>query len=164
MGGGILPVANYNGQLYLLFSRERISYNSDRDKGKWSDFGGSKEKNETQYQTAIREGFEESNGILGNKKDIKKLIKYHLVGKIQDPQYSIWLVEVEYNPDIVQSFHDDFKNALKNNKEIVKARNGLFEKDKLVWITLKQLKRKKSMFRPWYRRFIPQIIKLLTNN
>jgi len=44
MGGGILPVARHNGQIYLLFSRERIAHNRHRDKGKWSDFGGSKEK------------------------------------------------------------------------------------------------------------------------
>ena len=163
MGGGILPVARHNGQIYLLFSRERIAHNRHRDKGKWSDFGGSKEKNETQYQTAIREGFEESNGILGSKRDVRNLVKYHLMGEIKDPQYSIWIVEVEYDTDIVHIFHDNFEKALKYQKDTVKAHNGLFEKDKLIWIKLSQLKRKSHIFRQWYKRFIPLIINLLNN-
>ena len=80
MGGGILPVAKHNGRIYLLFSRERKLLSNDKDKGKWSDFGGSREKNESQYETAIREGVEESAGILGNKSQLKKTIKNHLVG------------------------------------------------------------------------------------
>ena len=72
MGGGILPVARHNGEIYLLFSRERLIHSKDRDRGKWSDFGGSKEGNETQYRTAVREGVEESSGILGDKKDVRK--------------------------------------------------------------------------------------------
>ena len=68
MGGGILPVAEHKGDFYFLFSRERLAFSQDKDRGKWSDFGGSREGKETQYQTAIRECFEESNGILGNKK------------------------------------------------------------------------------------------------
>jgi len=164
MGGGILPIARHNGQIYLLFSRERLVHSHDRDRGKWSDFGGSREGNEIQYQTAIREGFEESSGILGSKKDVRNLVKYHLIGKIKDPQYSIWIVEVEYNPEIVHIFHDNFKKALKHQEAIIKAHNGLFEKDKLVWVKLNQLKRKAHIFRPWYQRFIPHIINLLKNN
>ena len=70
MGGGILPVTVYRNNVYFLFSREYI--NAKYDGGKWSDFGGSKEKSETFYDTAIREGYEESSGFLGNKSDIKK--------------------------------------------------------------------------------------------
>ena len=83
------------------------------------------------------------------------------MGRIHDKAYSIWLVEVDYQPDIVQIFRDHFKDALKNNLETVKKHNGLFEKDKLQWIKLSTLHKKKHMFRPWYKRFIPQIIELL---
>ena len=161
MGGGILPVAKHNGTYYLLFSRERLIHSRDRDRGKWSDFGGSREGKESQYQTAVREGVEESSGILGTKRNVRNLIKHHLVGKISDKAYSIWVVEVEYNPDIVGIFRNHFKDALKNNLEMVKKHNGLFEKDKLEWIKLSSLPRKKHLFRPWYKRFIPRIIHLL---
>ena len=83
------------------------------------------------------------------------------MGKIRDKAYSIWLVEVDYNPDIISVFRNHFKDALKNNLDSVKKHNGLFEKDKLQWIKLSTLDRKKYMFRPWYKRFIPQIIEVL---
>ena len=92
---------------------------------------------------------------------MRNLIKHHLVGKIPDKAYSIWVVEVEYNPDIVGIFRNHFKDALKINLEMVKKHNGLFEKDKLEWIKLSSLTRKKHLFRPWYKRFIPRIIQLL---
>ena len=97
-------------------------------RGKWSDFGGSREGKETQYRTAVREGVEESSGILGDKKDVRNLIRHHLMGKIHDKAYSIWLVEVDYNPDIVQVFRNHFKDALKNNLETVKKHNGSIRK------------------------------------
>ena len=78
MGAGILPISFKDGKIYFLFSRE-AGDKKFRDTGKWSDFGGSKEKNETYEQTAIREGWEESNGILGNKKAISSLLHNNLL-------------------------------------------------------------------------------------
>jgi len=146
---------------FISYFPENDLFSRDRDRGKWSDFGGSREGKETQYHTAVREGVEESSGILGDKKDVRNLIRHHLMGKIRDKAYSIWLVEVDYNPDIISVFRNHFKDALKNNLETVKKHNGLFEKDKLQWIKLSTLDRKKYMFRPWYKRFIPQIIEVL---
>lgn len=161
MGGGILPVARHNGEIYLLFSRERLIHSKNKDRGKWSDFGGSKEGRETQYHTAVREAVEESSGILGDKKDVRNLIKHNLIGKIHDKAYSIWIIEVEYQPDIIMSFRDHFKYAVKHHLTKVKEHNGLFEKDKLQWIKLSNVHKKTHMFRPWYKRFIPKIIELL---
>jgi len=161
MGGGILPIAKHNGEIYLLFSRERIIHSKDRDRGKWSDFGGAKDKNESQLRTAIRECFEESSGILGNKRDIENLTNNHLVGKIKTKTYSIWIVEVEYYPEIVHVFESHFKNGLKHDLSSVKAQNGLYEKDKLKWIKLSQLNKKSHLFRPWYKKFLPKIVKAI---
>ena len=46
-GGGILPFAIHNDKVYFLFSRERLVFNKHRDRGLYSDFGGSQEKNES---------------------------------------------------------------------------------------------------------------------
>lgn len=159
MGAGVLPIARHNGEIYLLFSRERLVYNGD-DRGKWSDFGGSKEGRENQYQTAVRECYEESTGILGNKKDIRNLMKNHLVGKLTDRKYSIWIVEIKYDVEIVHLFHKHFKKVLRETPHIVKAKNGLYEKDKLKWIKLSSLRRHKG-FRPWYKEYITKIINIL---
>ena len=72
MGAGILPVALYKGEVYFLFGRES-RHIDHKASGLWSDFGGSREKNETYKQTAIREGYEESSGFLGTKKQIENL-------------------------------------------------------------------------------------------
>ena len=160
MGGGVLPVAYHNGNIYFLFSRERLVHNKDKDRGLWSDFGGSTEKGETQFQTAVREAAEESSGILGTRANIRQLIKKHLAAKIKDKQYSVWVVEVKYDQSAPDVFHEHFKTALRKTPNIVKARNGLFEKDKLRWIKLRDLRRNSHLIRPWYRRFIPKLIRL----
>ena len=163
MGGGILPIArSNNGDIYLLFSRERVEHNPYKDKGKWCDFGGSKDGNETQEETAVRECVEESGGILGDKDDIYKLIKNHLKGIIYDKCYSIWIVEVQYNRELPHIFEWHFKDVLKNNIDLIKENNGLYEKDKLEWIKLSTLHKKKHKFRPFYKRFIPKIIEILS--
>ena len=64
MGAGVLPIAIHDGKIYFLFSREE---KNARDGGLWSDFGGRKDNNETYRETAIRECYEEANGILGSK-------------------------------------------------------------------------------------------------
>ena len=154
MGGGILPVSYYKGNLYFLFARE----SQHKHKGLWSDFGGSKEKNETHYQTAVREGYEESNGIFGDIKHIRLLIKNFCITKIGDRGWSTYLVQVKYNKKIIKAFRDDFKKTLKNNPQIIKSHDGLYEKDKLRWIKLQDLKKNIHIFRPWYKKFVYKII------
>ena len=119
MGGGILPVAFINNHPYFLFSREALI--AKEDPGKWSDFGGSKEGKESYRETAIREGWEESNGFLGTKtiEDLYTLsqLKKHLI-----------------NP----------RELLKINNQIHEARNikeDVFLKAKKI----KSLKKKKQL-------------------
>ena len=99
MGAGILPVTVHRGKVYFLFSREYIG--SKDDGGLWSDFGGSKEKNESFFDTAVREGYEESGGFLGNKSDIKKLVKNKFVKTITIPKiYRTYIVFIPYDKDL----------------------------------------------------------------
>ena len=102
MGGGILPVSFYKGNMYFLFSRETMD--ARKDPGKWSDFGGSRDKNETPWQTAVREGWEESAGFLGNKKDIIHLMRYHKIKKITMGKYTTYMVHIPYNPKLPEAF------------------------------------------------------------
>ena len=74
MGAGILPIAKHANKLYFLLALEV----SDK---KWSDFGGKSNKNESIYETAIREGYEETNGFFGNKREFKKLVDNNYVLK-----------------------------------------------------------------------------------
>ena len=75
---GILPfsriIKNNKQMIYFLFSRETMDDKKSKDRGYWSEFGGSRDKGETHLDTAIREGYEESNGIFGSKRKLKPII------------------------------------------------------------------------------------------
>ena len=75
------------------------------------------------------------------RKILELLIKKNCIGKIRDRGYSIYLVQVEYNEKIIKIFSDHFKKVLREQPELVHSRNGLFEKDKLIWIKLQDLKK-----------------------
>ena len=103
MGGGVLPVAFNKGKLYFLFSREYI--NSKDDGGLWSDFGGSKDDDETYFQTALREGYEESDKIIGSKENIKNLMKNSLQ-EITINGYRTYIVLITYNKELPKKFRN----------------------------------------------------------
>ena len=157
MGGGILPVAYHNGKVKFLFSREAMY--TDDDPGKWSDFGGGKEGRETPYQTAVREGWEESAGFLGTKQDIRKLIKHHKVAKVQYNKYTTYLVQIPYDMNLPKKFSADFKKNKRDRPDLVYDKNGLFEKDKLMWLSFDKLRKNMHRFRPFYKGILREIIK-----
>ncbi len=159
MGGGILPVAIVKGKLYFLFSRE---WNKSKDDpGKWSDFGGSREKNETYKQTAIREGYEESSGFLGSKKNIKSLVENKLITSITFNGYTTYIVLIKYDKTLPNRFRKKFIDTLKSKPELVKQHNGLYEKDMAKWYSYDDMKKKFTSFRPWYRNIVKQILQNL---
>ena len=95
MGAGILPIAFRKGKIYFLFGREYINATENnkvwKDAGKWSDFGGSKEQNETFAETAIREGYEELNGLLGPVNELEKKVSNNLVITISYDKYTSYV-------------------------------------------------------------------------
>ena len=66
----ICPISKFRNNIYVLLGQERFN-------NQWSDFGGSRNGNETPYQTACREGYEELDGFLGSEQDIKNLVNTH---------------------------------------------------------------------------------------
>jgi 8-oxo-dGTP pyrophosphatase MutT (NUDIX family) len=168
MGAGILPVTVYRNKIYLLYGRENVDDKNNKDRGKWSDFGGSTEKGESAFQTAVREGWEETAGILGSKTKIKNLIKYNLLDKISWDKdgkgiYTIFLVLIPYDSSLPKKLDKVYKNALKNEPEKVFAHNGLFEKDKAEWIPLEKLKSRVKTFRKWYQPLVYDTIDFFNN-
>lgn len=157
MGGGILPMALYKGKRYFLFSRETLD--GEDDPGKWSDFGGSKQKHETPFATAIREGWEESSGFLGNKTSIRNLVKNHKVARIKSRTYTTYIVKIGYDNNLPKEFQKDYRDIKKHNPDLIYKHNGLYEKDKLMWMPFDKLKSNLRRFRPWYR----EIVKLIIN-
>ena len=156
MGGGVLPVAIHKGKLYFLFSREYI--NSKDDGGLWSDFGGSKDNDETYFETALREGYEESDKIIGSKNNIKKLMKNSLQ-QITINGYRTYVVLINYDKDLPKKFRNKFL-YIKENKPHLLCKKGLYEKDMIKWYSYEDIKKNFNKFRPFYKNIVRIILKL----
>ena len=159
---GILPfsriIKNNKQMIYFLFSRETMDNKKSKDRGFWSEFGGSRDKGETHLDTAIREGYEESNGIFGSKRKLKEnILKTDIT--LKNKTYNSYLIEVPYNP-LLPSYLENLYKFIKNtNPELICSKEGLFEKDKFKWIEINDLENNMNMFRPFYRGIVLQIIK-----
>jgi len=161
MGAGILPVAFFKGDIYFLFSRETMDRNKCVD---WRDFGGTPENNETPRQTAIREGWEETMGFFGNKTAISKLIKDKTIyiSKIHK-KYHVYVVEVKMDKTLPKRFRQHYLEMYNKDKSKL-SKNGFYEKDKLKWIKLGNLKRNKHLFTSWYYPIVLDIFDFFNKN
>ena len=118
MGAGILPVAKIKNKLYFLFAVE-VSDN------KWSDFGGKSEKNETTYNTAIREGYEETFFFNNNSKFMNDNFK-HLINKngFFEKKMVSWfsIEEIKNKKHIFRHFYREIVDLILDNEENIKNR------------------------------------------
>ena len=152
MGAGILPVCKVNGVILFLFGKEGYGRGNQ-----WSDFGGSREGSESQYQTACREGAEELNGFLGGKKEVGALIRNHQMDRIDIDKYTTYLVEVPYDPLLPYYFENNY-NLMKTSLPDKVGKDGMFEKSKIKWFSYAELRRSRKQFRPFYRKTIDEIL------
>lgn len=155
---GILPMAIKDKKIYFLFSRETLD-NVFRDSGKWSDFGGGMEKGEKLEDVAIREGWEETSGILGNKQKITELVEKKTIQKITNGTYTTFIVMIDYDKKLPPIFDKNYKKVKKNKPKLIQEHNGLYEKDKIKWIEVDNLYKHKKIFRPFYLSIVNKIIK-----
>jgi len=150
MGGGILPVAKHNGKIYFLVGLEE-------DGKLWSDFGGSSDKNESPYQTAIREGYEELNGFLGSKTNLQKMVSKNIILKLKFDKYTTFLFKTSYDESLPQYFNAHHK-FLKTNLPQIINKKGYYEKSCIQWMTLREIKENKYKFRTFYQPIIDFIL------
>jgi hypothetical protein len=153
VAGSILPVSIHNNKLYFLFGKENPMENSAKG---WSDFGGGVEGNENPYKTALREGGEELTGFLGDKHNIKQLLKsgYH---KIVYNDYHVHVFFMEYDENLIKyyNYNHDFLWKRLNKNYLNKSR--LFEKIKIKWFSENELTTKRSQFRNFYQEIVDKI-------
>lgn len=160
MGAGILPVALYRGTLFVLLGQERYNNNL------WVDFGGSSTNTERKnpFKTAIREGSEELNGLYGTEEYLINTVSNNLLLTLtnKDDKYTTYLFKTNYDTKLPHYF------VLQNSfiekhlqRQIVDNHNGLFEKIKIKWYSIDELKNTetKKMIRPYYLMIINSIIK-----
>jgi 8-oxo-dGTP pyrophosphatase MutT (NUDIX family) len=154
MGAGVLPVTLYKGELYFLFGEEF-------DEHKWIDFGGGAKPGESTLQNAMREACEELNGFFGSCNEIKQLIKENLVLKLNlesqgNKTYTTFIVQVPYDPHLPFYFNNHHK-FIKTHLPHLVGKNGLFEKRQIRWMTLADIKEKRSQFRHYYKPMLDQL-------
>ena len=152
MGAGILPVTMSNGILLFLMGKERST-------NLWSDFGGSSEFGEQPIKTAIREGGEELNGILGIDDNLYKKVTDSMISPIEFNRYTSFLFNLDYDTNLINTFknNNNFAEVYLNDK-INKQHNGLFEKSEIKWFTINELSRDIKLFRPHYIPVINTIV------
>ena len=157
-GAGILPITRHNDEIYIMLARESADI-SFRDSKKWSDFGGGSIKGETKEECALREGYEETMGMLGSKDELMKKIKKSLI-KIQQYKYYSFVIEVEYDEDLPEKFSKIYEQVKNHHPHLIRENNGLYEKDKIKWIRLDDFKEnpnKMKDIRPFFKGVIEKL-------
>jgi hypothetical protein len=154
MGAGIVPVSLNGDKLVFLFGKE----NKYNDTPGYSDFGGGREKNETNFQTAIREGSEELMGFIGNKNKIKKYLKQGKLSIVEN-NYEMFLFYYPYDEMLPYYFNNamSYLEGFLPEKEI--QTRTCFEKSSIKWMTIEELKKDRSKFRHFLKRHIDTIKK-----
>lgn len=151
MGAGIVPIAISNNTIYFLLGQEVF------DK-KWSDFGGSSNKSESIFETAVREGYEELNGFLGSKQKLKETIKNNYISKISksDNTYHSYLFKIPYDSLLPQYFNNHHKFIQTNFPEKI-DKKGYYEKCNIRWFRYNELEQNKYKYRIHFKEIIKKI-------
>jgi len=158
MGAGLLPVGMKGNKLMFLFGEERKRPN-ETARG-WADFGGGPDNDETNIETAAREGSEELCGFLGTPNKVRELLKgKKVVLKPKDIKYTSFLVPINYSDDIVKYFNNQVAFLNKYLPSNVINKSVIYEKEKIRWFSIGDLKKERSKFRNFYRNMIDEIIK-----
>ena len=154
MGAGILPVTIFRGTILFLLGKERYNENY------WCDFGGSSNHNEAIFETAIREGYEELDGFLGTKDELKNIVNNNFIKHCYTKTYTTLLFYVDY--DKISHLPYYFNNHRKFiDKELVlNKKEGIFEKSEIKFYSKQELIDNIDNIRPFYRELITQLIKL----
>lgn len=156
-GSSILPVSIYKGKLFFLFGKEN---EFEKSAPGFSDFGGGNEKEETIYDTAMREGAEELTGFLGDSKELCKYIKkkgvYHINYK---NQYHVHIFLIDYDEHLPKYYNQNHRFLWEKMDKTELQKTKLFEKIEIKWFSIEDIKKNKKEFRPFYREIITEIIK-----
>lgn len=158
LGSGLIPISKFHNKLYFLLGKD-LAYQ------KWSDFGGKSEKYELPIDTAVREGYEETNGFLGSKELIRNnIILNNLpILKTINKRHSCYLMNIEYQKELPNYMNNNFNFIKKNAVSIVdNNHNGLYEKDMIDWFTIEEL-RNFTEFRSYFKDIVYNLDKKYDN-
>lgn len=159
VAGSILPVAFHKNRLFFLFGKENPM--EDSAKG-FSDFGGRADGNETPLDAAMREASEELSGFLGDSNQVRALVKknggfYPLTVNT----YHVHIVPMEYDENLPIYYNNTHRFLWDRMDKNVLNDSKLFEKIEIQWFSPEQMRRKKGVFREFYREIVDKILEEL---
>ena len=160
MGAGILPTTIRNNKLYFLFGKENKFEDSAPG---FSDFGGGTDKDETYFQTAVREAGEELTGFLGDDNDIKKLLNKHGTYNIdyktgeKFKTYRMHIFPMAYDPMLEFYYNNNQRFIQKRLDPNVIKSSKIFEKEEIMWICVDDLMKMRSQFRSYFQNIVDMI-------
>ena len=157
MGAGILPVTILKGSIIFLLGREQNS-------NYWCDFGGSSNNDESIFDTAIREGYEELDGFLGNQNQLEKLVTNNLVSLCYTNRYTTFLFYVK--PQLLCSvpyFFNNHRIFLEDELILNYKKEGLFEKNEIKLFNKNDLLVNYQEIRPFYKDIVLQLLEIEKN-
>ena len=141
---GVLFYAYKNGRKVLLLGREAI-VDKWHSSGKLSDFGGSPEKGETSSETAIRECYQETMGVLGCTITLKSILDTGKALYVKSTNATIYLVNIRYDENLPNYFNNIYNYLTKCQKDhpdwtgfkyIPSCPEGFVEKTEMIWVLL----------------------------
>ena len=127
---GVIPYRITEEGFHFLLGEE-----SDGDG--WCGFGGGPEVGETAQEAAIREGWEETMGLLGTKSDLKQLIRksqWVLTGNKDSGKKSVQYL-VKASKGIDKSFNEVIKYLTYCNEGCF-PKTGCYEKTRVKWFKI----------------------------
>jgi hypothetical protein len=159
MGAGILPATIVKGDLIFLFGKENQYEDSAHG---FSDFGGGTDNQESYLETAIREGGEELTGFLGTDEDLKKLLKKHGTYNIDHHSnshstYRMHIFPIVYDPMLPFYYNNNQQFIQKRLDPHIIQESKIFEKEEIRWISVNELQKMRTKFRPYFRSIIDQL-------
>jgi peptide methionine sulfoxide reductase MsrB len=176
--GMLLYSYDESNQLVVLLGREAI-VNGWKPSGKWSDFGGSPENLddnilESRLETATRECYQETMGILGCRQKLEFLISKKEPVYLPETKAATYVVKIKYDAKMPEYFNRIYKYLTictkdhpnwKGYRYIPSCPNGYVEKCEMKWFRLEEIiqhldePENESIYRASFLNSLKQIIK-----
>ena len=170
-GAGVLIYKFSNNKLYFLLGKENLIISKKCNKGhKYCDFGGRRDKEDTNYiDTASREFYEETMGSLYSINEMKNKLLNTTVFFNERYKYHQFLLKEDISDEKIETFNkmrsylNSCMKMVTQDKEVYYLKlpccpDGYVEKSEIRWFDLNEILSNTTMFR---NEFLNSLTKIL---
>jgi len=173
-GAGVLIYKISNDKLYFLLGKENLIISKKCNKGnKYCDFGGRKDKEDSNYiDTASREFYEETMGSLFSINEMKNKLLTSTVFYNERYKYHQFLLKCDISDEKIETFNkirsylNSCMKIVPQDKQVYYLKlpccpDGYVEKSEIRWFDLNEILSNSTMFR---NEFLNSLTKILEKN